>query len=145
MGKITVQTLATAIADDTLFTGVLTPGSSPLSRRFTAVTAALYFAVSASNTQTGNYTLVLGDAGKTIVVNAATGKTLTFPPNSSVAYPVGTVIGFEQYGAGVITLTPGSGVTIRSYNGLLATAGQYAAGTARKIGTDEWLAAGALA
>lgn len=145
MGKITDQTAVTAITDDFLFTGVLTPGSSPASRKVAASTAALYFAVSASNVQTGNYTLVLSDQGKTIVINFATGKTLTFPPNSSVAFPLYTVIGFEQYGAGAITLTPGPGVTLRSYGGAYATAGQYAAGSARKIGTDEWLVTGQLA
>jgi hypothetical protein len=38
-----------------------------------------------------NYTLVLGDAGKHIYVTA-TGRTITVPANSSVAFAIGTVV-----------------------------------------------------
>jgi hypothetical protein len=40
------------------------------------------------NTQAGTYTLVIGDAGKTIYA----GGNLTIPANASVAFPVGTII-----------------------------------------------------
>lgn len=48
------------------------------------------------NTQTTNYTAVLADAGKTILLGSSGGAGLTFtiPANSSVAYPVGTEIVF---------------------------------------------------
>ena len=45
-----------------------------------------------ANTQTANYTLVLGDAGKSVEMNNASARTITVPPNSSVAFPTGTVI-----------------------------------------------------
>jgi hypothetical protein len=38
-----------------------------------------------------NYTLVLGDAGKHIYVTA-TGRTITIPANSSVAFAIGTAV-----------------------------------------------------
>jgi hypothetical protein len=38
-----------------------------------------------------SYTLVLGDAGKHIYVTV-TGRTITVPANSSVAFPIGTTI-----------------------------------------------------
>lgn len=44
------------------------------------------------NSQVGNYTLVLTDAGKQIAMNGTT-ITLTIPANASVAFPVGTCIG----------------------------------------------------
>jgi hypothetical protein len=46
------------------------------------------------NPQTGNYTLVLADAGKEIyhASGAGAGDTYTIPANASVAFPVGTVI-----------------------------------------------------
>jgi hypothetical protein len=46
------------------------------------------------NIQTGNYTLVLSDAGKEIYYSSGhgSGDTLTIPANASVAFPVGTVI-----------------------------------------------------
>ena len=48
------------------------------------------------NTQTTNYTTVLTDAGKTILLGSSAGSGLTFtiPSNSTVAYPVGTEIVF---------------------------------------------------
>lgn len=46
------------------------------------------------NSQTGNYTLVLADAGKEIYYASGhgSGDTLTIPANASVAFPVGTAI-----------------------------------------------------
>ena len=69
------------------------------------------------NTQTDSYTLVLTDAGKIVEMNKATANNLTVPPNSSVAFPIGTQIDLAQYGAGQTTLVQGSGVTVRSSGG----------------------------
>jgi hypothetical protein len=102
--------------------------------RFTAMTL---------NTQTANYTAVLGDAGEMVEMNLAGANTLTIPPNSSVAFPVGTIIGWRQYGAGQITITPGAGVTIRAATSLTSRA-QYSEGQLTKRGTDEWVASGDL-
>jgi hypothetical protein len=95
----------------------------------------------AINTQTASYTLVLTDAGKTVEMNVASANTLTVPPNSSVPFPLNTYLNIVQYGAGLTTLTQGSGVTIRSRNGL-KMGGQYAAATLYKRGADEWVASG---
>jgi hypothetical protein len=50
------------------------------------------------NTKLANYTTVLSDAGKTILMDSSAGAGLTFtiPANSSVAYPVGTEIVFAN-------------------------------------------------
>jgi hypothetical protein len=96
------------------------------------------------NTQTNNYTLVLTDSAKVVEVNATTAKTLTVPPNSSVAFPVGTVIEVDQIGAGQVTITPGAGVTLHALGGALKLSGQYAACSLRKRGTDEWVVVGSL-
>jgi hypothetical protein len=95
------------------------------------------------NTQTGNYTLVLGDAGTTVEMNVGSANDLTVPPNSSVALPTGSFVNVTQYGAGQTTLVAGSGVTIRSRNGL-KLAGQYAVATLYKRATNEWVAGGDL-
>ena len=95
-----------------------------------------------SNQQTSDYTLVLDDAGKVIEMTAATALNLTVPPNSSVAFPVGTIIEVYQGGAGTVSLVQGSGVTIRNN---LPLSGQYAEATLRKRATDEWVLAGSLA
>ncbi len=60
---------------------------------------------SAINTQNGSYTLVLGDAGKTIrKASGGAGETFTIPANASVAYPIGTFLGFDNEGGGDLTI-----------------------------------------
>jgi hypothetical protein len=94
--------------------------------------------------QTGtSYTLVLGDAPKFVTMTNASASTLTVPPNSSVAFPVGTIIEGAQLGAGQVTLTPGSGVTINGTPGLKVAA-QYGTFGLLKTATDTWLAYGRL-
>lgn len=94
------------------------------------------------NNQTGtSYTTVLSDAGKWVTSNNASAVTFTIPPNSNVAYPVNSYISFGNYGAGKLTVAPGSGVTI---NGTDANRSfvQYADGYIRKTGTDTWVIGG---
>lgn len=101
-------------------------------------------AILTANTQTGSYTLVLGDAGKVIEMNVAGANTLTVPPDASVAFPVGSVIEVFQLGAGQTTITAGSGVTFRSDGGKTKTTAQYASVSIRKRAADEWVLAGDL-
>ena len=90
------------------------------------------------NDQTGtSYTLVLSDAGKDVRCTNASAIALTVPLNSSVAFPVGTMIPFSQGGAGAVTATAASGVTINAANGSATTA-QYDARVLEKVGTDTW-------
>jgi hypothetical protein len=97
------------------------------------------------NAQTGtSYTLVLADAGKLVERNNASANTLTVPPNSSVAFPVGTIIAVSREGAGTTTIVAGSGVTIQSEAGRLSIAAQYNEVALRKRGTDDWRLVGAL-
>lgn len=92
------------------------------------------------NTQTGtSYTLVLTDAGKQVTMSNASASTLTVAPNSSVAFATGVIIKVIQLGAGAVTLTAGSGVTISSNATSLAMT-QYQVATLIKIGTDTWVA-----
>lgn len=59
------------------------------------------------NSQSAAYTLVLSDAGKHIYHPSAdtTARIWTIPANSSVAFPIGTVVTFvNDNGAGVITI-----------------------------------------
>jgi hypothetical protein len=100
-------------------------------------------AITTENAQTGTtYTLVLSDGGKLVSMSNASANTLTVPPNSSVAFPIGTQISLLQYGAGQTTIAAGSGVTIRSFNSQLKLYGQYAAAAVWKRGTDEWVLVG---
>lgn len=97
------------------------------------------------NAQTASYTLVLADAYKLVEISNASANNLTVPPNSSVAYPVGTQINILQTGAGQTTIVPGSGVTINSEGAKLKLKAQWAAATLVKRSTDTWVVFGNLA
>lgn len=93
------------------------------------------------NTQTNNYTLVLSDENKLIKVNSSVYKEVTVPPNSSVAFAIGSVVHVMQYGVGLTGVVAGAGVTIRTSEALI-TRKQYSLATLIKIDTDEWVLAG---
>jgi hypothetical protein len=96
------------------------------------------------NAQTGTtYTLVLGDAFKTVTMSNASANTLTIPPNSSVAFAVGDRIDIVMLAAGVTSVVGGSGVTVNGVStGTGAIAAQYGAVSCLKIATDTWLLMG---
>jgi len=97
------------------------------------------------NAQTGTtYTFVLSDAGKLVTFNNASAITVTIPANSSVAFPIGTHIDCMQLGAGKVTFSPASGVTLNSKNGNKSISAQYVGVTLVKIGTDTWVLLGDL-
>jgi hypothetical protein len=64
------------------------------------------------NIQSGNYTLVLGDAGKQIYSANTGAQTITIPTNASVAFPIGSVITIVNEGTTDIFLAV-SGVTVK--------------------------------
>jgi hypothetical protein len=101
------------------------------------------------NAQTGTtYTFVLADDGKFLTASNASAITVTIPPISSVAYPVGAQLNIIQKGAGQVTFAQGAGVTIRS-TGATATAPklrvQYSSATAVHEGSDIWYVVGDIA
>jgi hypothetical protein len=92
------------------------------------------------NAQTGtSYTLVLGDAGKLVSMNNGSASTWTIPPNASVAFPTGTELAGVQLGAGGVTITPGSGVTLLDGGGGLVTSAANTSWGVVKIDTNTWL------
>ena len=80
-------------------------------------------------------TLVLDDNGGGVTYSNASATTSTIPPNSSVAFAVGTKIVLVNLGAGVVTVTAGAGVTV---NGATLTLAQNAGGTCIKTATNTW-------
>lgn len=97
------------------------------------------------NTQTGTtYTTVAADASKFLTLNNGSAITLTIPPNSSVAYPVGTKIDLLQLGAGQVTVAGGSGVTVNATPTLKFRA-QYSGASCIQYAANTWILAGDLA
>ena len=94
--------------------------------------------------KSADYTLVLGDAGKHILHPStdANNRVFTIPANSSVAYPIGTVLMFINM-ANTVTLAcadtlylAGTGAT--GSKTLVA----YGTAMATKIGTTSWVISG---
>jgi hypothetical protein len=90
--------------------------------------------------QTSNYTLALTDTA--VAMNSASANTLTVPPNSAVAFPVGAQVILTNKGAGQTTVAAGSGVTVNSPGGALKLRVQHSSATLVKTATDEWLLMG---
>lgn len=94
------------------------------------------------NDQTTSYTLALADIAKCVRLNNANATVLTVPNNATVAFPNGTQILCAQIGAGQVTVSGGTGVTVNSRGSALKSAGQWALWTLVKDGTDTWMMSG---
>ena len=111
----------------------------------TATAGGINAPIHSVNTQTGtSYTLVLGDANGLVDTDNGSANTVTVPPNSSVAFPVGTQVLVVQQGAGQTTIVAGSGVNLRAKGGLKLAGGSYAGATLVKRATDDWYVIGSL-
>lgn len=97
------------------------------------------------NEQDASYTLALADAGRLLRANSASGIAYTIPERSAVAWPIGTAIVFRNWGAGVVTITRGTGVALflagGSTNKDVALA-QYGLATAIMELGDVWVISG---
>ena len=145
--KVATTAFVMTEVGDYLTTATASSTYSPLaSPTFTGTgNAAALVAPLAINTQTGSYTLVLADAGKAVLMNDGSANNLTIPPNSSVAFDVGTQIIVTMIGTGVTTIVDGSGVTTNSKDNKAALDGQFTSVSLVKTATDTWLVTGALA
>ena len=136
----TISTSGT-IAVDTSVVTTLTGSQTLTNKTLTApqITQAI-------NTQTGtSYTLVIADDTSLITLANASSIAVTIPLNSSVPFPIGSCVDLVQFGAGQVTISGASGVTLVSTGGTSATPKtrvQNSAITLRKLGTDSWIAIG---
>lgn len=132
-----------AVATLTSFARTLLDDADAATARATLGAAAETVTVNAQSGTT--YTLVLGDAGDVVTMSNASANTLTIPTNASVAFPTGTIVNVVMLGAGTTSIAGATGVTL---NGVSAGSGdisaQYGAVALLKIGTDTWVASGAI-
>jgi hypothetical protein len=121
------------------FVNYVLPSASTLAAdaAFTGAFAPLLLAE--TTTRTANYTLALTDQGLVVPMNGTTLE-LTVPTNSSVAFPVGSVVNVYNLNVSPVEIKGAGGVTVRNA-GFLAEFGEV---SLRKRGTDEWVVAGNL-
>jgi hypothetical protein len=88
------------------------------------------------NTQTGtSYQLLLTDAGGTITLNNASPGTVTIPLQADVAFPIGSVVGLVNIGAGLVSVNGAVGVTVSP---AVRNMIQGDGATIIKLGTNSW-------
>lgn len=134
------MTLKTTYADgvDTIHGTDFNDTNTQVNTNTADITALRTVSISA---QSDTYTLVLGDAGKAVEMSATWPTNVNVPPNSSVAFPVGTTLQIVQIGAGPVTIVPGVGVTVNTPESL-TTRDQWSQITLRKRGTNVWVVSG---
>lgn len=92
--------------------------------------------------KSADYTLTMVDAGTTILhpSSDANSRTFTIPANSSVAYPVGTVLTFVNDSANSITIAITTDTLVWAGSGSTGsrTLAQYGIATAHKISSTRW-------
>lgn len=87
---------------------------------------------------TTTYTFVEDDAGRVVVGTNASAKTFTLPLNAALALPVGTMIIVRNEGAGLLTVTIGSGGTIDGVAQGTPTVSRGAEELFWKRATNDW-------
>lgn len=99
---------------------------------------------SITNITATSYTLGSADVGKALIMNNGSAITLTIPLDATYNFVIGETFVIVQKGAGAITVAATAGVTLRSLNSYVETAGQYAEAKLTKISSNEWLLSGDL-
>jgi len=98
------------------------------------------------NAQTGSYTCVMADAGKTIyhASGAGAGDTYTIPANGSVAYEIGTAITFVNMDSNSVTIAITTDTLYLAGTGSTGsrTLAQYGIATAVKLTSTTWIISG---
>jgi hypothetical protein len=99
----------------------------------------------ATNAQNGAYTFALPDSGRGCEHTDASTPTWTIPPNSTVAFPVKTVIPISNTGTGSVTIARGSGVSLYSSGSTTdanKTLPQNTVATLFKASSNVWIVSG---
>ncbi len=130
----------------TLVTPILgTPTSGTLSNCTVDGTDAVGFRNIPVNSQSTAYTTVLADSGKSILhpIGDNNARTFTIAANASVAYPVGTVLAFENM-INTVTIAINSDTLYLAGTGSTGsrTLAAYGMASAHKITSTSWLISG---
>jgi len=92
----------------------------------------------------GTYILALTDDSRLVDMSGASAQNVVVPRNSSIAFPIGSQVMVAQTGAGQVSFSADTGVTILSYNSQVKLTGLYATASLVKKDTNTWLLGGNL-
>ena len=94
--------------------------------------------------KTANYTAVLGDSGKTILLSSGSSVTFTIDSNANVAYDTGTVLTFINMSSSSLSIAITSDTMYLAGAGSTGprTLAQYGIATAIKMTSTTWLISG---
>lgn len=108
MAKLDANTINTTLLQDGQASGSIVPG-------FIRSVVSSLVGLPSKTISEAAYTLLLTDDGMRVrMSSAATGRNMTIPPHSSVAFDNDTVIAIFMALAGVVTIVAGAGVTIHN-------------------------------
>jgi hypothetical protein len=93
-------------------------------------------------TKSSDYTLLLEDAGRTIIIDSTIDRTVTVPSNASVPFAIGQRLDVIRMNTGNVTI--GGTPTILSKNSNKKIAARYSGATLIKTDTDTWVLIGDL-
>ena len=154
-GLTVTATAGTLTIANSASASLITAGNFALTLTATATTNATFPAGTCSigylgipqNSQSGDYTMVLADAGTHIYHPSAdtTARTWTIPANSSVAYPIGTTLTFiNDTSAGTITIAITTDTLVLMDTGSTGSRTLAANGvaTAIKVASTRWVISG---
>ena len=123
-----------------------TPASGNMSNTTADGTTSVGFLSIPQNSQSAAYTTVLADAGKCVFHPAsdANARTFTIAANSSVAYPIGTVIQFINMTSQVVTIAINTDTLTWAQGGGSGsrTLAQWGVANVVKIASTQWLLTG---
>ena len=124
--------------------GTLTAGTGvTVSNSDHAITVASTGTTLKNETGT-TYTFLLsaGDEGKFFTFTNEAAITVTVPTNAAQAFPIGSIIGFQQGGAGKVTFSGAVPPTLKSADNAYTTVKLYSVGCLVKIASDVWAIGG---
>lgn len=130
-----------SIANNTVLGNISGSTTTPSALTQTQLTSLVFPPIPFTTT---SKTLALTDAWTLQESSNASAQTITIPLNASVAFAADTIIQLEQYGAGALTITPISGVTLNGGSLGITIGAQYSAVYLRKdhTATDTWYLVG---
>ena len=133
-----------SIGDDRYYTKTLATGlfysQAHINNTFLTKADAEALRYIQENVQTDNYTLQLSDLTKVVAMDNSVAATVTVPNNTSVAFPIGSVVNVYTMNASKVDIAGADGTVIVRNAGELFE--QYTEISLRKRGLNEWVASG---